>query len=676
MASDPTVPVRCNQVQVGPVNNLSPGNGTCGTPATYAELYMRFWMQIDPAWQMPVNTPVNIAVFSVEALRLVQVGGVYYLKDAGNRQGTHPLGNTWHAIEIHSKACSTNPCTTNDGVIEVSLDGALDISTYTQAFLWPLGASTSLGLDNVSTSTGSLYFDDVVVSTAPIGAPALAMTVRRPNTAARTGMPFDVTLYGQASTDVLSASVDNSVVYTKAGAIQGRERFTITGMGAWTAGDHSLTVQLASATGAVKATFSDTLHKYKNGTPTVSIDESNAIVVGGQKYFTVGMFADGIAGEWSTWTANNAVNTYCCSDGFQNNYAYTPMTMSGYLGQLSPSLAILPDENWTGRGSIGGLSVFAGVLPTAVSTVTSYVTGDKGKANLLMWTWGDENDMGPGEGRNPVSRSFALTDATHKNDPDHPVFQNLLGYEKPQIAVYHGRYYPNIPNSRDWTADVYSTDTYPITYQAVPNTNWTIKKWVLYIDRVNRYTFGLAPIFQFVEMGTNNRTGTSGCCYGPTGAQILMETWLGVIHGLKGINWWSAYVNVSADQWQGCATFVQQIGALQSVILGGTPRPVTSNQTADGARVDAAAWDASRTTTYVFAARLSEVNEMSQPAISTSLTVAGIGNTVATVYGENRTVPVVGGIIVDQFAPAAVHIYQVPKPAGLRRPAVFRLPIN
>jgi hypothetical protein len=158
-----------------------------------------------------------------------------------------------------------------------------------------------------------------------------------------------------------------------------------------------------------------------------------------------------------------------------------------------------------------------------------------------------------------------------------------------------------------------------------------------------------------------------------------METWLGVIHGMKGLNWWSKFVNVTDDQWQGCATFVQQIGALQSVILGGTPRAVTTNRTTDGARVDAAGWDADPTTTYIVAARLSEVNEMNEPAISAALTVAGVGDGVATVYGEDRTVPVVDGVIVDQFAPAAVHIYRIGQtpeqtslapPTGLRATAI------
>ena len=32
----------------------------------------------------------------------------------------------------------------------------------------------------------------------------------------------------------------------------------------------------------------------------------------------------------------------------------------------------------------------------------------------------------------------------------------------------------------------------------------------------------------------------------------------------------------------------------------------------------------------------------------------------ATVYGENRTVPISGNTITDSFGPYAVHIYRVP----------------
>jgi hypothetical protein len=768
MGIDLVTPIKCNHIQVGPTNNLSPGASTCDTPANYSELYMRFFMQIDPGWQMPANQGQKIATFSGAGLELYKPSGgiIIYLHDHNSgATGTHALDNNWHAIEIHSKACSTTPCTTNDGIVDVQIDGVSDIHITNAKQVPPLGASTYLGFNGYNTCAGNLYFDDVVVSTAPIGVPITIMTVRRPNTASRTGIPVDVSMFGQASTDVLSAIVDGSVAYRKSGSIQPHERFTITGIGAWSAGDHPFTVQLASSTGSVKATYSDTLHKYKDGVPAVSIDENNNISRNGQKFFSIGFYD----GPWGTWSAHAAVNTYCCSDYFQANYAYTPATMAALLATLSPAPAILPDERWTGEG-MGSSTIYPGSVSTAVATATGYVTAEASQPNLLMWSWGDEMDMGPGDGHIPVSRALELTNATHVNDPDHPVFQNLLGYETPQQSFYHGRYAPMIADGRKWAADVYSTDTYPITYLADPH-QYTIKKWVLYIDRLAHYTFGLTPLFQFVEGGINNRTGSAGCCTGPNGSQILMESWLGVIHGLKGINWWSTFVTAGSDrlgasnndQYTGMAQFVRQMAQFQGTILGSSPRSVTSNtgwspsvdNSVDGSRVDVAAWDSDPNNTLVIAARLSEATEPTpllasgwtqttcngstncyyatytypmagignsktgkamtlQPAgpssladqqysfasntltvrneagaptdnqfiafsaglihapgtqtVSAQITVAGIGNAVATVYGESRTVPVVGGVVVDQFAPAAVHIYQIPKPVFLAPP--------
>ncbi|MEI8174835.1 MAG: hypothetical protein WCG28_02695, partial [bacterium] len=615
MGSSPTVPLRCDSIIDGPDNNLSPGYSTCGTPSNYTELSMRFYMQVGSDWTMPANASVNIAIFSGETLRLTKVGSSYYLKDAGNRLGTHAIDGAWHAIEIHSKACSTNPCTTNDGVIQVYIDGVLDISTASATTLAPLGASTYLGLDNDATSVGSIYFDDVVVSTAPIGISTANITVRHPNTANRIGLPVDVVLFGQSPTDSLIATVDGNTVYQKTGSITSHEQFAITGMAEWVTGDHSLTVELRSTLGILKASYSDIIHKYKNGAPTVSIDENNTIAINGQNFFAVGLFTDGIS-NWNSYYSHGAVNSYCCGDAYQNNYAYSPSTLSTFLDILAPSFAIVPDGNWTGRGTSGGNSIRASSVSTAVSTWTSYITALKDKINLLAWTFGDEFDMGVGEGHTTVARTQALTDATHTNDPNHPVFVNFLGYEQTRVAVVHGRYAPIVPGSRDWNADIYSTDTYPIIYQVDPTLRNSIKNWVLYIDRLNHYTFGLAPIFQFIESGIDNRTSSAGCCNGPNGTQILMESWLGVIHGLKGINWWSTYVDVGSDplgtsnndQFSGMAQFVRQIGEFQNTILGGKSRAATSNQTTDGSRVDVSAWD-SDTNTLVVAARLSEAME-------------------------------------------------------------------
>ncbi len=56
------------------------------------------------------------------------------------------------------------------------------------------------------------------------------------------------------------------------------------------------------------------------------------------------------------------------------------------------------------------------------------------------------------------------------------------------------------------------------------------------------------------------------------------------------------------------------------------------------------------------------VLNLSPPAGShQTIALSGIGSaTSATVYGENRTVPISSNTITDNFGPYAVHIYQVP----------------
>jgi hypothetical protein len=659
-------PLQCDHVHIG-ANNLDPTNSTCDTPANAQEMYMRFWIYIDPSWTMPANTQINIgSLGGGELLRIVSVGSNcsvapgcnFYLKDLAYRQGTHSLGNSldgnrsWHSIEIHSKAGSGN------GIVEVWVDGALDVSAYNLTIAGPIGPSSNLGLDNVGTDTGAIFFDDVVFATVPIGSPAVSMTIRRPNTAARIGMPVDVTLWGQSPSDTLTATVDGNTVYRKAGSITSHERFAITGMGSWAAGNHPFTVQLTSGTGSVKATFSDTLRKYKDGTPTVSIDENDNVIVGGHNYFPVGMFADSIT-DWNTWhNTHNAINTYCCSSGYTNGLAYTPQQFGNFLDQLGGAWAIGPNDNMTGR-AVGpppnNQAIIPASLPTAPTTAAAYVAANAGK-NIFMWTWDDESDMGVGQGHTPVLQSLALTQVTHDGDPNHPVWQNLLGYEKPQVAVPNDRYYPVVPNSHDLTADIYITDTYPIIYQNDP-TGWTFKKWVLYLDRLHRYVFDTTPVMQYVEAITSNASH-----HGPTGQQVLMEAWLATIHGAKGIFWWMKLGVVSDEQYAAAAKFNAQIADLHDIVLSSHPsRTVSDNSNADGNRVDTMVREDANNI-WVFAARLSELSEASSAPISTQFSISGLsGNKIAMVYSEGRNVPVSNGVFTDSFAPYEVHIYQIPK---------------
>jgi hypothetical protein len=610
------------------------------------DVYTRFYFYVDNAWTQ-TSIVVLFAVGGGEQVWLRNNSGTLYLQDGDGRQGTHAISKgAWHSIEVRTKAGSGN------GIKTVWLDGTQDINATGETISGPFTV-VYFGFDNADgTQIGSIYFDDLIISTGAIGSPTANITVRYPNTAARSGMPVDVTLFGQAVNDQLVATVDGSEIYHKTGSITGRERFPVM-LSSLNVGDHTFQVQLWNSGGTPKATFSGTLHKYVNGTSTVSIDENNVIHKSGAKYFPIAPFIDGST-EWTNvWLANLSVNTYGWVAGWVDNYAYTKENFKTFIDNLAVPV-IGPDGNFTGKGT----DLYAANDANAVITVTNYVNYIKNDTNLFMWTWMDEPDIGPGTGHVSPERMLALTQATHNNDGNHPVITNYAGYPFSFINNRrNGWYYPIIPNSTELPSDVNAFDMYPCIYQV---DGWTITQLVSMFDEADRCTYGLVPWIAIIEAGVCSEN--HDCAgYGPTAAQVKMESWQAVIHGIKGISWWGpgGWTDQDSAHWAVLAQFVTDIKHFKDVILSTTSRTVTCNRTTQHNRVDVMVKE-DNDSVYIFAARLSDIGEDSDPPINTQLSVSGItGYHEVTVYNESRTLPSMDGVFTDTFNPSEVHVYQI-----------------
>ena len=439
------------------------------------ELFVRFYFYLDKDFSLPNRS--SVAVLTVgggEQIMFYGNAGGTYLRDRGGHQGVHAIAvGTWHSLEVRSSAANGTGATT------VWLDGNMEIDAKDLPFTGPFSVFF-LGVDNFGAATGSIYFDDVVASTAPIGSPAAVITARYPNSAARTGMPVDLTIFGEGSGDVLSARMDGAEVFKKSGAVSGHERFSLN-LTPLAEGDHKLVVQLMGANGSVKADYSGMIHKYADADPTVAIDANNDIQVRGQKYFAVAPFEDGLR-QWEIWRSYNAVNTYGWMAGFADGYRYSHGQYKAFLDSLGGALAIGPNDNFTGRRE----GVFAANQPDAAKLAGEYAGSLKNHRGVFMWTWKDEPDIGPGVGHVPPAQMRSVLQATHANDPNHPVLLNVAGYPNSNTRNRRsGWYYPLVPNSAEMPADVYSFDMYPLIYR---KGGFTIAQWVDQIDRVNRYT--------------------------------------------------------------------------------------------------------------------------------------------------------------------------------------------
>lgn len=144
-----------------------------------------------------------------------------------------------------------------------------------------------------------------------------------------------------------------------------------------------------------------------------------------------------------------------------------------------------------------------------------------------------------------------------------------------------------------------------------------------------------------------------------------------VIHGAKGVSWWHPWGTTPAANFAAAQSFVSTINALTGVLTAPpSSRTVTSNSTTAGRRVDAMVKEDS-SSVWVFATRLTDFTSCTAvltpdnaSPISTQLTVSSLTNATATVYGEGRTVPMVNGVITDNFDPWATHVYQIPNESG------------
>ena len=209
------------------------------------------------------------------------------------------------------------------------------------------------------------------------------------------------------------------------------------------------------------------------------------------------------------------------------------------------------------------------------------------------------------------------------------------------------------------------------------------------MDRDGRANYGLTPNFIVLELYKEYNAASHWDGTNITAATVYNEAWLSVIHGRKGVSW---YDNGSASNGYGpvCASdsstscfpanpsshigkFVSQVARItpDSLLAGSGTRTVASNQTAPGSRVDVSVAD-DGAYTWVFSARLTDIirdpSEATAAPLSTTITVSGFGNGIASVFDESRTLPVTNGAITDTFGPYQVHIYKFADATGPAAP--------
>lgn len=437
-------------------------------------------------------------------------------------------------------------------------------------------------------------------------------------------------------------------------------------------------------------------------TPTVTMNENNSFVIGGNLYFPIGSFMTSSA-EAATYQSKGGVNMVM-TEGYNASHSATTW------GTLLDAIDALGVKGMgPGRGDSGtagnGYYMFdshsAADLYQVnrwqfnhdVDIMEGYVTANKTKAAMFAWNWQDEPNMGGRKQRVYPPTFGAWAYLAHANDVNHPVSMGFYGADWLKHYGTGLREYDYLASDsffggKKWLHDVLGYDIYPIQYfRGYTPLNKVDEGMIsLYLDAMDRFITNnknLAPFIPAMNPGDRN----AGMPVSHSSDKVFNEAWLNVIHGAKGVAWF-IYFDQATVKWDAVKKFSDQMNVAQSplpafkdiVLLAPSSRTVTDDSNIALNRVDFIARDYG-SELWIFSARVTEYEPLSpylytgqepdytgtSPSYVTTFTVQNLSDTdVVTVVGENRTISHGVGSFSDQFAKNAVHIYRITTdtPAG------------
>lgn len=271
---------------------------------------------------------------------------------------------------------------------------------------------------------------------------------------------------------------------------------------------------------------------------------------------------------------------------------------------------------------------------------------DANEPLLLAWAHPDEPD-------GIYSQVPYTTIKTEYNSwiaiaPNRPVFINFVG-DLNQYDIVTSEsgdaWYDKYVAGADWI----SADKYPV------NSGQGLNRLGQMADHL-RVLAASKPIFAFIE-SSDIDTGDGNP--GPTPDQLRAEIWELIIHGVRGYFYFPEQISPSflfdTTPTDVVTEMTKQNGivlSLANVLQGTIDPPSLSASVASPLEV---AWRDTSAAHYFFVLNLDTVAHNNR-----QITLGGVGAMMsAEVFGESRSVPISAGVITDDFAPYAVHIYVV-----------------
>jgi len=278
---------------------------------------------------------------------------------------------------------------------------------------------------------------------------------------------------------------------------------------------------------------------------------------------------------------------------------------------------------------------------------------DRDEANLLAWHWRDEPEL---HGV-PASELADFRRRMHDVDPDRPIIVNFWGGGMLQAdgdGCYAGHCYPDYVEHADWLSDdIYPCNKFACDVELVGEMVSLLRHWGDH-----------QPTFAYVETGDFDGNGS-----GPSPRRFAAEVWSAVIHGARGIFYFSARVKVPCDS--GCllsydmtpddvAAEMVEVNDRLSRLAPILQRGINPDQVSmDGPGAFEIGWRHDPDTQAFYFLVL---NPEDAHRDGVSLALHGVHPAGAVkVVDEGREVSVVeGNDLVDDFAPYELHIYKIP----------------
>ena len=295
----------------------------------------------------------------------------------------------------------------------------------------------------------------------------------------------------------------------------------------------------------------------------------------------------------------------------------------------------------------------------------------KDRATIVAWMHGDEPDnaqtLGEGKGYGPPILPAKIVEGYERIrnvDPDRPVLLNLG-----QGVAWDGWYgrgeRTNHPEDyREYLkgCDIASFDIYPASHEKeeIAGNLWYVP---LGVDRLKQWSDGRKPVWCCIET-----TRIDNLKRKPTPQQVRSEVWMALIHGAKGIIYFShqfkprfieAGLLADEEMAREVEAVNRQIRELAPILNSpDVVRGAVVNSTAEGVPVDFVVKEQGGMR-YLFA-----VSMRGGKTSATFQWPEKIDGKVE-VLSDGRTIPVVGGTWEDRFDGYEVHLYKFtpsPKP--------------